>query len=409
MAVSFHEHTLGNGLKVVAEVQPEAHTCALGYFVKAGTRDEELGVMGVSHFLEHMMFKGSGRRSADDVNRGFDEIGANYNAYTSHEETVYWAQVLPEYLGAGLDLLSDLLRPALRVEDFDTEKHVILEEIGMYEDRPHWRLNDLLLEKYYGDLSMGYRVLGTVGSIKALRADQMRGYFDVRYGADNIVFAAAGRVDFEKLCEEVERHASSWGVGGAERSYVEHEAEVRDLTVEDERVNRHYIGFMCPGPAVQDDRRYAARILADVLGDTEGSRLYWALVDPGLADEADFSYSPQDRLGSYVGYASCDPGREGKVESILMATVDGALEGVAAEEVERAKNKLATQATLSGENPVGRMRGIGNRWMYLGEYTPLEVELERLMAVTVGDVRSLAEAMPFRPRTVVRLGPKGGG
>src|SRR5690606_29036790 len=108
-------------------------------------------VMGVSHFLEHMMFKGTARRTADDVNREFDELGANYNAYTSHESTVYYAQVLPEFLPRAVDLIGDMLRPALRQEDFDIEKNVILEEIGMYEDRPDWRLHDVLLEKHFDD------------------------------------------------------------------------------------------------------------------------------------------------------------------------------------------------------------------------------------------------------------------
>ena len=140
MSIQFQQTTLPNGLTILAESSDDARTSAVGFFVKAGTRDEQLPVMGVSHFLEHMMFKGTARRTADDVNREFDEIGADYNAYTSHEKTVYYAHVLPEFLANAVDLLGDMLRPALREDDFSMEKNVILEEISMYEDRPQWRL-----------------------------------------------------------------------------------------------------------------------------------------------------------------------------------------------------------------------------------------------------------------------------
>ena len=175
MALNFHHHELPNGLTVIAEANDDMHTAAVGFFVKTGTRDEDKPVMGVSHFLEHMMFKGTARRSADDVNREFDELGANYNAFTSHENTVYYAQVLPEFLPRAVDLLGDMLRPALRGEDFDMEKNVILEEIGMYDDRPQWRLQDTLLEEFYGEHPLSYRVLGTkrIGQGE-LTADQMK-------------------------------------------------------------------------------------------------------------------------------------------------------------------------------------------------------------------------------------------
>src|SRR5690606_38952834 len=140
---TFQHATLPNGLTVIAEVDPEAHTAAAGFFVKTGARDEASPLMGVSHFLEHMMFKGTDQRSAEELNRQFDLIGARNNAYTTSELTCFYASVLPErLLGAGgaVDLLADMMRPALREEDFDTEKKVILEEIAMYEDNPFWVL-----------------------------------------------------------------------------------------------------------------------------------------------------------------------------------------------------------------------------------------------------------------------------
>ncbi len=401
----FKHHTLPNGLTIVAEPSPSAHTAAVGFFVKTGARDEEAPVMGVSHYLEHMMFKGTARRSADDVNREFDEIGANYNAFTSHEQTVYYAHILPEFLPRAVDLLGDILRPALREEDFDMEKNVILEEIGMYDDRPTWRLQDELIERYFADHPLGFRVLGTKQTVADMTALQMREYFGRRYASDNVVVSAVGRFDFDKLVEDVEKVAGHWEPSGATRRYDAPSIAGREHTMRDPNVTRHYIGLLCPGPSAQDEGRYAAKVLADVLGDSEGSRIYWALVEPGLADEADFSFMPQDRLGCYLGYASCDPDRAEQVEQLLVKTIDSAVDNLADDEVERAKNKLATSATLQGESPRGRMTSIGSTWSYLGEHLPLEEELARVMAVTAEDIRRLYAQSPFSPKTVLRLGP----
>lgn len=405
-SIQFHETRLDNGLTIVAETNDQAHTAAVGFFVRTGSRDEQKPLMGVSHFLEHMMFKGTAERTADDVNRQFDDIGANYNAYTSQENTVYYAQVLPEYLGNAVDLFGDMLRPALRTEDFDMEKNVILEEIGMYDDRPYWRLNDALLEAYFGNHPLGYRVLGTADSIKALTADQMRGYFDQRYSPDNITVAAAGQLDFDALVADVTKRAATWKPTDAARTFGETAVKEQRLALTDAKLTRHYVAAMWAGPDAQDDRRYAAAILADLLGDTDGSRLYWALIDPGLCDEADMSHHPQDRLGNYVAYAACDPKRAEQVEQVLLETLDDCVGDIDASEVERAKNKLATAATLSGERPGGRMRGLGSQWTYLGQYIPLADEIERMMAVTVDDVAALLEDFPFTPRVIATLGPR---
>ena len=405
MPPTFHHHTLSNGLTVVAESNPDAHTAAVGFFVKTGARDEQAPIMGVSHFLEHMMFKGTPRRTADDVNREFDEIGANYNAFTCHEQTVYYAHVLPEFLPRAVDLIGDILRPALREDDFNMEKNVILEEIGMYDDRPAWRLQDALLEHYFGDHTMGYRVLGTRQTVGDLSASQMRAYFDKRYAADNVVVSAVGKFDFEALVTDIEKVAGRWQPSGAERRYDSPSLTDTRHAIQDQSVTRHYIGLLCPAPSAQDDDRYAAKVLTDVLGDAEGSRIYWALIDPGLADEADFSYLPHDRLGCYLGYASCDPARAEQVEDVFIKTINSAVEQLTDDEVERAKNKLATSATLQGESPRGRMSSIGSTWTYLGEYLPLEEELAKVMAVTADDLRRLVSNPPFSPKTLLRLGP----
>ena len=322
MPIQFHHHTLPNGLTLIAEADAAAHTAAVGFFVRTGARDESREVMGVSHFLEHMMFKGTARRSANDVNSEFDRIGASYNAYTSHEQTVYYASILPEFLPRAVNLLGDMLRPALRTDDFEMEKNVILEEIGMYDDRPEWRLQDTMLEQHFGQHPLGYRVLGTKESIEPLTAEQMRSYFEKRYNPANIVVAAAGRIDFDALIADVENLCGGWAASDAPRVPGEFTITESQLSVTDDTLHRSYLGLLTPAPSIQSPQRFAARVLADILGDSEGSRLYWALIDPGLAEDADLNYQPQDGSGVFSVFATCEPGRAEKVEATLLQTLD---------------------------------------------------------------------------------------
>src|SRR5919197_5601683 len=204
--MAFHQTKLDNGLQVIGETSPSARSVALGFFVRTGARDETPDVSGVTHFLEHMVFKGTPRRSALDVNRDFDRIGARYNAFTSEENTVFYAAILPEYIPSAVDILADILRPSLRVEDFDVEKNVIIEEIGMYEDQPMWSAYDAAKRAYFADHPLGNTILGTVESIRALTRDQMYDYFQRRYVAPNITVTAAGNFDWDRLVALVEEH-----------------------------------------------------------------------------------------------------------------------------------------------------------------------------------------------------------
>src|SRR3989440_71617 len=160
--MSFHKHVLANGLTIVGEISPSARSVAVGFFVKTGARDETPEVSGVSHFLEHMVFKGTPHRTALEVNYDFDRIGASYNAYTSEENTVFYAAILPEYLPQAVDILADILRPSLRGDDFNMEKKVIIEEIGMYEGQPMFSAFDHAKRVFFADHRLGDSILGTV-------------------------------------------------------------------------------------------------------------------------------------------------------------------------------------------------------------------------------------------------------
>src|SRR5438132_9823113 len=195
--VPFQTHTLPNGLQLLGETSPSARSVALGFFVRTGSRDEGPGVSGVTHFLEHMVFKGTPHRTALDVNRDFDRIGADYNAFTSEENTVFYAAILPEYLPQAVDILADILRPSLRDDDFEMEKNVIIEEIGMYEDQPTWSAYDHAKQVYFAEHPLGNTILGTPDSIRALTREQMNGYFERRYVAPNITVVVAGNFGWQ--------------------------------------------------------------------------------------------------------------------------------------------------------------------------------------------------------------------
>src|SRR5436305_1520719 len=210
MPLTFHYHQLPNGLDIVAERNPDAHSIAMGLFVKTGSRDEDQSVNGVSHFLEHMMFKGSSKYTWEDVNRIFDEIGAKYNAFTSQEMTAYYANVLPEFTERALEHLSHLLRPAIRVEAFTTDRNVLLEEIAMYLDDPGHRLYERLMEQHFGKHPLSMSVLGSAESIQRLERDEMADYFKHRYGPGNMVLVATGRLECKEGVALAERYMGDW-------------------------------------------------------------------------------------------------------------------------------------------------------------------------------------------------------
>lgn len=405
MPLLFDYRQLANGLDIIAEVNPAAHSFAAGLFVKTGSRDEVPAVNGVSHFLEHMMFKGSETYSWEDVNRIFDEIGARYNAFTSQEMTGYYANVLPEFTGRAIEHLAHLLRPAIRSSDFDTEKKVILEEIAMYLDDPGHRLYERLMELHFGNHPLAASVLGSADSIKALQRDQMADYFSSRYGPGNMVLAVTGRLEMDQIVQLAERHMGRWQRVDAPRHQPLPLYKPQRHSLSDPKLNRLYTMAMTPGPSAQDERRFAARVLSDVVGDSDGSRFYWALVDNAIAEDADFGFYPHDGCGSFYISLTTDPARAEQALEIALKEIRKVRHDLSADEVERARNKIASGLVLSGEIPLGRMRSIGAQWIYNREYRSLEQDMATLMAITPRSLTDLMDDYPFDPMTIVTMGP----
>lgn len=406
MAIEFKHAEFANGLTVIAEADDDAHTAAVGIYVKAGARDEDSSIMGVSHFLEHMMFKGTAKRTAEQVDEQFDDLGADHNAYTTSELTAFYAHCLPEKLENATEILADILRPALRDNDFDDEKKVILEEIAMYHDQPFWILYERLLETYYRDHPLGHRVLGTEQTIAEMQSGQMRDYFNHWYSADNAVVAMAGKVDFDAMVKRIEQWCGSWQRTGVKRSTAVATIQPDELIIKSDKVHVQYGMMLCPAPALQDDRRYAAGALSMILGDDEGSRLYWSLIETGMADEACASYDGRDGIGQYVVHWVCAPENAEVVERTIREEINNLIDSLTEDDLERMRNKIATAATLQGELPAGRMRRLGTIWTYRREYRTLEEELARINAVTLNDLRAVHKDFPITPLVVGKLTPE---
>ncbi|MFO0428097.1 MAG: M16 family metallopeptidase [Planctomyces sp.] len=404
--MKFQQHVLANGLRIIGETTPTVHSVAAGFFVRTGSRDETAAVSGVSHFLEHMAFKGNEKFSADDVNRVFDEMGAKYNASTSEEVTMYYAAVIPEYLEQALELLTALMTPSLRQSDFDMEKNVILEEIGMYEDQPSFSCYDLLMSTHFSGHPLGQSILGSRESITALTAEQMRSYHRSRYHTGNMTLAVAGKCEFDEAVRLAEKYCLTLPSGVTQRNLEQPKpsSKVR-LVTKDSSVQQHLM-MMGTGPDSGNPLRYAADLLSVIVGDDSGSRLFWDLVDSGEAEAADLSYNEYDGAGTWMAYLSCQPEQVDENLAAMTRIFDDVTKnGVTAEELEQARNKAASRIVLRGERPMGRMSSLGSNWIYRGEYQSTADDLKAIRAVTLKEIQRVLEEFPLTMITTAGVGP----
>jgi predicted Zn-dependent peptidase len=404
--MNFQTHTLSNGLTLIAETNPSVHSVAAGFFVRTGSRDETPDVSGVSHFLEHMAFKGDEKFSADDINRVFDEIGAKYNASTSEEVTIYYAAVLPEYLERALELLASLMRPSLRQEDFDMEKNVILEEISMYEDQPSFTCYDQIMATYFSGHPLGNSILGSNASITALSAAQMQAYHRGHYHSGNLTLAVAGNCRFDDVVALAEKHCSLIPRGTPVRSLpAVRPTPSSKMMVREGSVQQHLMQ-MGQGPDSRDPLRFAAELLSVVVGDDSGSRLFWELVDPGHADSADLGYSEYDGAGAWMSYLSSSPDQAAENLARCQRVFDEVnRHGITNEELEQARNKVASRVVLRGERPMGRLTSLGGNWVYRGDYRSIADDLQAVRSVTLDDIRKVLEEYPLTMTSTVGVGP----
>jgi predicted Zn-dependent peptidase len=404
--MEFKHRQLDNGLDIIGEVNRGAQSAGVGFFVRTGSRDETAEVSGVSHFLEHMLFKGTDELSAAAVNEAFDRTGAQFNAFTSEENTVYYAAVLPEYLCEVADLWGQLMRPSLREGDFDIEKNVIKEEIAMYKDMPQFDVMDRCRSLHFGEHPCGNSVLGSEESIDALRSENMRAYFESRYAPNNVAACFSGNFDWDDVCRVVEAQCGSWKSYEVGRRLSDTRGTGRKERAEKASLVREHICMLSAAVAAQDERRYAASLLGVIVGDDTGSRFFWELVDKALCETASMQYYPMDGTGAFFSYVRCGTENVGRV----IETVDGVFadlreKGISEEELTKAKNKALSALVIKNELPMGRLIDLGFNWVYMKTYREIEQDVSAVKAVTVEQVNALAREYDLGGYSRYSIGP----
>ncbi len=405
--MEFLQTRLDNGLEIIAECNPHAHGEALGLFVRTGARHESDAIAGVSHFLEHLTFKGTPTRTAEEINRAFDRIGAYCNAFTSEEATVYYVAVLPEYQDQALELLADLLQPALRQEDFETEKLVVLEEIRMYEDQPPFGADEKCRALFFGSHPLGRSVLGAVESISAMTVEAMREYYRQRYVPGNITLVAAGRVNFEQLVASARRYCGAWEPRPVSRTTEPVSPQEGLQVLSKPSAAQQYVIQLAAAPGTAHPARYPAGLLATILGDDTGSRLFWALVDPGLAETATLTYTDYQEIGVFSTFLASTPEQMPKnfqaVQELYRRT--GTTEPMTAEELALAKSKVSARLVLSSERCQGRLFAVGGEWLQRGQYLSVRDELEAIRGVSLEEVQLVLAEFPLTRSATIAIGP----
>jgi predicted Zn-dependent peptidase len=404
--MEFKKKILANGLCLIGEVNKSAKSAAVGFFVKTGARDESSEINGVSHFLEHMLFKGTEKLSAFEVSEAFDKTGAEFNAATGEEYTIFYARVLPEYLIEITELWIKLMGPALRDEDFDIEKNVIKEEIAMYKDLPSFDVMDRCRNLHFDGHPCGNSVLGSNESIDGLTAKQMRDYFSSRYAPNNMVLACAGNFDWNQVCSVTEGSCGAWEKQAVGRELSDCAGSKKTTRVEKSNLFREHICLMSASVPAQDPRRFSASLLSSIVGDYVGSRFFWELVDKALAEEASMQFGAMDGTGIFQSYIRCSRDNVTKVlDTIKGIFASLSNNGISKEELQKAKNKTLSALVIKNELPMGRLVDLGFNWIYLEQYRTIEDDINSIKAVTVDDIHLLIEQFDLGEFTQLSIGP----
>ncbi|MHA6800773.1 M16 family metallopeptidase [Bounagaea algeriensis] len=403
---------LPNGLRVVTEQVPGSRSAGVGLWVDVGSRDETRPQAGAAHYLEHLLFKGTERRSAAGIAAEMDAVGGELNAFTAKEHTCFYAQVLDDDLPLAVDVLCDVVFAARNTaRDVEMERRVVFEEMAMRDDDPEDALGELFTESLFGSHPLGRSVLGTEESVEGMSRARVHGFYRRHYRPPRMVLSAAGNVDHARLLRQV-RRALGERFGSEQapqplRTGGGRMPRQRPLALQSADTEQAHVLVGCRGLDRYDERRHALGVLNAALGGGMSSRLFQQVREHrGLAYAVHSDSTAFSDTGMFSVYAGCAPERLGEVCALVREVLDTvAREGLSAEEVRRGQGQLRGGLVLGLEDTAARMVRIGKRELNRGEHESVEHALERIDTVTAEQVAALAGELLSRPSATAVVGP----
>ncbi|MGI6548854.1 MAG: M16 family metallopeptidase [Syntrophomonadales bacterium] len=401
------KRVLPNGARVLIEEIPYVRSAAIGVFVNVGSKHEPAELNGISHFIEHMLFKGTATRSARAIAEEFEKMGGQLNAYTSKEHTCFYARILDENLNEAMDVLFDMLyNSAMTQKDVDTERGVILEEINMYEDSPDELIHDVFSQTIMGGHPLGRPILGHEEIIASLSRDSINDYYRSFYHPANMVIAVVGNIKGEEVFARLAGYKGYRpNPGVIKEALVPNLIKGVNLVPKDTEQVQICLGV--PGIPYTDERRYTQNVMNSILGGGISSHLFQKIrEEKGLAYNV-FSYpSTYRETGTYAIYVGTGPGKVREFFALLRDELDRFIsEGVTAEEVMRTQSQIKASLFLGMESVMARMNRLGKSELLYGKVTPVEEVIERVFAVTPQMVQDYArEILGKHPYTLAVIG-----
>jgi predicted Zn-dependent peptidase len=403
---------LPGGLRVITEQVPGVRSASIGIWVAVGSRDEKPAVAGAAHYLEHLLFKGTARRTAVQIAEEIDAVGGELNAFTAKEHTCYYAHVIDTDLPLAVDLVCDVVFDALLAEsDVETERGVVLEEIAMRDDDPEDLLHDAFCGALLGDHPLGRPVLGTEKSITEMSRNALNGFYRKRYTLPSMVLAAAGNLthgDVLRLARKfLGRRLTGTGEPVAPRVGRARIPMAAKLVVHPDDTEQAHMMLGVRAPDRHDDRRWVLGVLNTVLGGGMSSRLFQEVRERrGLAYQVYSSVASYSDTGHLSVYTGCQPDRLGEVARVVREVLaDIAKDGVSEAEVARAHGQLRGSLVLGLEDSSSRMSRIGKAELSYGDYLTVQQTLDRIHEVTAAQVAKLAGELLSRPIAAAVVGP----
>ena len=407
--------TLPGGLRIVSEAMPGVRSASVGVWVDVGSRDEAPSVAGTSHFLEHLLFKGTTSRSALDIAATMDAVGGEFNAFTEKEHTCFYATVLDRELPLAVEMISDVvLNATIAAADVDVERAVVLEEIAMRDDDPSDLVHDEFSTALFGDTPLGRPILGTEASVHSLTRTQIHGYYARRYRPSEMVVAVAGNVDHAELVRLVrrafaDRLDSSTGPAGVRADRAADLRPADPIRIVGDDTEQANIVLGSAGLSRFDERRFVLGVLSSAVGGGMSSRLFQQIREQrGLAYSTYSFSSGYAGAGLFALYAGCQPGKAEEVVSIMREVIDSVRrDGLSVDEVTRGKGQITGGMVLGLEDSGSRMTRIGKAELSFGDVLGLDQLIERVESVTHAQVNELAAELLSRPRCLTVVGPFG--